>query len=132
MQVLCRKEKNFYNLLTLGFASDAESGNKSEYECRRSPSRRSRETARECTEESALIDGFSHALCDKIAESRQRYRRSRSREINKMTVNSYRAEEDARNYVSDKDARGSKSRSVDQYLCDGAKRASDEKSPQVW
>ena len=132
MQVLCRKEKNFYNLLTLGFASDAESGNKSEYECRRSPSRRSRETARECTEESALVNSLPHSLCDQITESRQRYRRSRSREINKTTVNSYRAEKYACNYVSDKDACGSKSRSVDQDLCNGAKRASDEKSPQVW
>lgn len=132
MQVLCRKEKNFYNLLTLGFASDAESGNKSEYECRRSPSRRSRETSRERTEKSALVDSLPHSLCDKIAESRKRHRRSRSREIDKTTVDSYRAEEDARNNVPDKDARGSKSRSVDQDLCNGAKRASDEKSPQVW
>ena len=81
MQGVCLPRKNFYNLLTLGFASYTNCGNKSEDESRGSTARGGCKTSGKRAEKSALVNGFSDSLGNKISESRKRNGCARAPEI---------------------------------------------------
>ncbi len=117
------------SLLHLIPLPEHKGGGKSREERRRDASRRGGELAREHTCKAVLVDGFSHALGERVSEARERHGSSRAREVGERTVESERREHDSRDDIARENARGGELGEVDEKLSYGADSTADEESP---
>ena len=92
------------------------------------PRRRSRQRPRQYPDCTVAVYRLAHSLSHKVAESRKRYRSSRSRELRQRPVQPDSRKDDSGCNISRKDPRRRKTRFIYKDLTDKAKSPSDQKS----